>query len=70
MRGYKPEWAHLRKRICKNCGEPFKPKQPSQWFCKPKCRWFYAQHGKVARLLLELQKRVETVERRFNGEAD
>jgi hypothetical protein len=43
--GIKAEWLDLPKRRCKNCPAIFKPRQPTQEFCKPECRWEFHRYG-------------------------
>ena len=63
MRGHNPEWDHLPRRKCDDCGKSYKPKQPlkkdQRGFCSDNCRKSYHKHGGAYRKLKgELEKLV------------
>ena len=49
MKGIRPEWAHLPKRKCDNCGIPYRPLRPVRkgecGFHHPNCRKEYHKRG-------------------------
>jgi hypothetical protein len=59
-----PEWAHLPKRHCDDCGKLYKPVKPSRpgehHFCSANCRKSYHKHGGAYRKLKgEMRKMIE-----------
>ena len=43
--GTKPEWLHLPKKPCENCGTKYKPWRPSSRFCCDKCKTAFHRNG-------------------------
>lgn len=62
-----PDWAHLPKRICGDCGKRYKPYRPLRenevGFCSDNCRKSYHKHGGAYRKLRGLVRNM--VEQEF-----
>jgi rubredoxin len=62
--GMKQEWIMLPRRKCDNCGASYKPKQPTQRFCKPVCRFQFSRNGSAilqlkTKLAPEVRKQIQ-----------
>ena len=69
--GHKAEWSDLPARRCDNCPKIFKPKQPTQRFCSPKCRFQAAHYGPgYARLKIKIDKDLKYIQAEFARETE